>query len=150
MVRAQRGWKPAWRCQKTPPFAAFSSLIGVGTACARSLISCPGICVAGTARMVPLFALCAAEFHIDDGYRVTSCCPGGILTPEEEKDVAFSSFPVSHSQLLLQGWRRAFGQGPSTAVPSQGGPPCVPPSVPARGNPRPQSLMPLPAGLTQL
>lgn len=44
-------------------------------------------------------ALCQVVFDIDVGQKVEAVHPPGALTPEEESDVAFHSFPVSAARL---------------------------------------------------
>ncbi|KAJ7550201.1 hypothetical protein O6H91_07G088200 [Diphasiastrum complanatum] len=45
-----------------------------------------------------LVALCAIRFDLERGQVIEECYPAGILSPDEELDVAFSSFPDSMSQ----------------------------------------------------
>lgn len=45
-----------------------------------------------------MLALCAIRFDLEQGQVVEACYPAGAISPEEELDVAFSSFPDSMSQ----------------------------------------------------
>lgn len=45
-----------------------------------------------------MLALCAIRFDLEQGQVVEACYPTGAISPEEEVDVAFSSFPDSMSQ----------------------------------------------------
>ncbi|KAJ7518631.1 hypothetical protein O6H91_20G001200 [Diphasiastrum complanatum] len=45
-----------------------------------------------------LVALCAIRFDLEQGQIVEECYPAGVLSADEELDVAFSSFPDSMSQ----------------------------------------------------
>ncbi|KAI5056631.1 hypothetical protein GOP47_0028449 [Adiantum capillus-veneris] len=45
-----------------------------------------------------ILALCAIRFDLEQGQVVEACYPTGVISPEEELDVAFSSFPDSMSQ----------------------------------------------------
>lgn len=44
-------------------------------------------------------AFCSIRFDLEQGQVVEECFPAGALSPEEELDVAFSSFPDSMSQV---------------------------------------------------
>lgn len=45
-----------------------------------------------------ILGLCAIRFDLEQGQVVEACYPTGVISPEEELDVAFSSFPDSMSQ----------------------------------------------------
>ncbi|MCO5603557.1 hypothetical protein L7F22_057708 [Adiantum nelumboides] len=45
-----------------------------------------------------ILAFCAIRFDLEQGQVVEACYPTGVISPEEELDVAFSSFPDSMSQ----------------------------------------------------
>ena len=45
-----------------------------------------------------MVAICAIRFDLQQGQLVEECYPPNALSPEEELDVAFSSFPDSMSQ----------------------------------------------------
>eukprot|EP00897_Mesotaenium_endlicherianum_P002797 jgi/Mesen1/2545/ME000161S01591 len=46
-----------------------------------------------------IVAICSIRFDLEQGQLVEACFPPGALSPEEESDVAFSSFPDSMSSV---------------------------------------------------
>jgi hypothetical protein len=46
-------------------------------------------------------AFCSIRFDLEQGQVVEECYPAGALSPEEELDVAFNSFPDSMSQVCF-------------------------------------------------